>query len=140
MTIIHDYSKQARSIVLQSSQVYPRGYRNSPQYYLNNLNYYFGHAKTLILGLLFISSIFIGWFILFGENISLDYQISTLKQNIQKQNDVINSLNEEIASKIDNNKVLEWAKANGFTDLKSISYLNLKAENLAQAPSEINFK
>ncbi len=140
MTIIHDYSKQTRSIILQSSRVYPRGYRTSPRHYFNNLNYYFGQAKTLVLGGIFLSFLFLSWLILFGNNISLDYQISALKKSIQKQNDNINLLHEQLMSDIDNKKILDWAKANGFTDLKTITYLNLKTENLAQAPSSVNFK
>lgn len=108
--------------------------------YLKNFHYYEGRAKTVFLAGIFLFSYFLVWLILFGTNISLDYQIAILKQNIKKETDKINSLNEQLANHIDNNALLEWAQQNDFTELKSLSYLNLQAENLAQAPSHFNIK
>ncbi len=133
MTIIHDYSKKTRTIVLQSSRIYPRHHHLTIKYYFNELIDQFGHAKTIVLaGALIVFVIFV-WLAIFSANISLDYQISTLKKEIQKKEDSVSLLHEKVSSFISDNKIEEWAKANGFTNVKTMNYLNLSEGNLAQA-------
>ena len=139
MTIIHGYSSKTRSIVLNSSRVYPRHYHNNVKYYVNEFTDYFGHAKTIFLiGALIILAIS-SWLILFSSNISLDYQISSLKKQIQVKEDKISLLQEEASAAISDAKVLKWAQDNGFVKITSISYLNLSQGNLAQADN-LNLK
>jgi len=139
MTIIHEYSSKTRTIVLNSSRVYPRRYHNSMRYYLNEFTDYFGHAKTIFLSGALIVLFIALWLVLFNANIALDYQISTLKKEIQKKEDRISVLQEDVATSISDQKILEWAQANGFTKVTNISYLNLSAGNLAQA-DHLNLK
>lgn len=135
MTIINDYSKKTR-IVLQSSRIYPRHHRLTIKHYFNELANQFGHAKTIFLGGALIVFVIFSWLVIFSTNISLDYQISSLKKEIQKKEDSINLLHEKVFSVISDDKIEEWAKENGFTNVKSMNYLNLGEGNLAQVSSK----
>jgi len=132
MTIIHDYSKKTRTIVLQSSRVYPRHYRLTIKYYFNEIANQFGRAKTIFLGGTLIVLVILTWLVIFSTNISLDYQISSLKKGIQKKEDSISLLHEKVSSIISDDKIEEWAKENGFTNVRAMNYLNLSESNLAQ--------
>ena len=133
MTIIHDYSKKTRTIVLQSSRIYPRHHHLTIKYYFNEIANQFGRAKTIVLGGALIIFVIFAWLTIFSANISLDYQISTLKKEIQKKEDSVSLLHEKVSSFISDDKIEEWAKANGFTNVKTMNYLNLSEGNLAQA-------
>jgi len=135
MTIIHDYSKKTRTIVLQSSRIYPRHHRLTIRYYINEIANQFGHAKTVVLGGALIVFVIFAWLAIFSTNISLDYQISSLKKEIQNKEDSISLLHENVSLAISDDKIEEWAKENGFTDVKAMNYLNLSEDNLAQANS-----
>lgn len=135
MTIIHDYSNKSRTIVLQSSRIYPRHHHLTIRYYLNEFTNQFGRAKTIFLSGALIVFVIFSWLAIFSTNISLDYQISSLKKEIQKQEDSISLLHEKVSSVISDDKIEEWAKENGFTNVKAMNYLNLNEGNLAQANS-----
>jgi cell division protein FtsL len=109
------------------------------RYYLNEFTDYFGHAKTIFLSGALIVLFIALWLVLFNANIALDYQISALKKEIQEKEDKISVLQEEVATSISDQKILEWAQANDFTKVTNISYLNLSAGNLAQA-DHLNLK
>lgn len=135
MTIIHGYSKRTRTVVLQSSRIYPRHQHLTIRYYVNEITNQFGHAKAIVLGGALIVFVIFAWLAIFSTNISLDYQISSFKKEIQKKEDSISLLHEKVASIISDNKIKEWAKENGFTDVNTMNYLNLSEGNLAQANS-----
>jgi cell division protein FtsL len=109
------------------------------RYYINEIANQFGHAKTIVLGGVLIVFVIFAWLAIFSTNISLDYQISSFKKEIQKKEDSISLLHEKVFSVISDNKIEEWAKENGFTNVKAMNYLNLSEGNLAQVNS-INFK
>jgi len=132
MTIIHDYSKKTRTIVLQSSRIYPRHHRLTIKYYINEMANQLGHAKTIVLGGALMVFVIFAWLAIFSTNISLDYQISSLKKEIQNKEDSISLLHEKVSSVISDDKIEEWAKENGFTNVKAMNYLNLSEGNLAQ--------
>ncbi|NMB92288.1 MAG: hypothetical protein GYA31_01530 [Parcubacteria group bacterium] len=132
MTIIHEYSSQTRTIILNSSRIYPRHYHNSLRYYVHEFTDYFGHAKTIFLSGALIVLFIAAWLIIFSSNISLDYQISSLKKEIKDKEDKISILQEEAIAAMSDQKILEWAQANGFTKVGNISYLDLSAANLAR--------
>jgi len=132
MTIIHDYSNKTRTIVLQSSRIYPRHHRLTIKYYINEMANQLGHAKTIVAAGALIVFVIFSWLAIFSTNISLDYQISSFKKEIQKKEDSISLLHEKVSSVISDNKIEEWAKENGFTNVKAMNYLNLSEGNLAQ--------
>jgi cell division protein FtsL len=74
------------------------------------------------------------WLILYGQNISLDYQIYKLKNSITQSEEKLADLQEELASAESLEKIIKWAEENNFVKVNNVSYLNLKEENLAQSP------
>ncbi|HOK17334.1 MAG TPA: hypothetical protein PL164_01075 [Candidatus Paceibacterota bacterium] len=134
MTIIYDYSnskKIRRPVILVSSQKYPRKKFHffSP---ILDIKKYFGHIKlaVFLLAPLIISLMF--WLILYGQNISLDYQIYKVKNEISQTEENLATLQEELADAESTIAINKWAAENHFVPVKNISYLNLKEDNLAQ--------
>lgn len=134
MTIIYDYQnckKVRKPIIYTSSGCY---YLKRKRSFINkiDLREYFGHIKVfvLLLGPLLISLVY--WIILYGQNISLDFQIYKLKTSLKEKEDKLAALQEEVANQETISKITQWAEQNGFVKVKNISYLNLEEENLAQ--------
>lgn len=134
MTTIYNYNKNNRkhAIVLGASRKYSHGKKRKLQCFMNEAGECLGHIKLVIL--LLIPSLIIGgyWLMLFGKNISLNYMIPSLKNEISQKQEELNHLTEKSAFIISSQKIEEWAKDNDFIKVENISYLNLVNDNLAQ--------
>lgn len=136
MTIIHDYSPKTRTIILNSSRSYSRSYsrreRNYVRCYVREIHDTLGRVKSVVLAGILAGCLVAFWLIIFSSNISLDYQISTLKKQIQGKEESIAELQEEVSALASDEKILEWAQENGFVKVSNLTYLNLSKGNLAQ--------
>lgn len=134
MTTIYNYNKNNRkhAIVLCASRKYSHGKKRKLQCFMSEAGECLGHIKLVIL--LLIPSLIIGgyWLMLFGKNISLNYMIPSLKNEISQKQEELDYLTEKSAFIISSQKIEEWAKDNDFVKVKNISYLNLVNDNLAQ--------
>ncbi|MGC8880899.1 MAG: hypothetical protein ACP5OX_01335 [Minisyncoccia bacterium] len=134
MTIIYDYqnsTKIRRPIIYYSGRRYCFKKKKAiPNILL--LKEYFGHIKLFVflLGPVLVALVF--WLILYGQNISLDYQIYKLKGLVKESEEKLAELQEELADAETISKINQWAKENHFVKVKNVSYLNLQEENLAQ--------
>jgi len=139
MTIIHSYrNNRRRPIIFHSSKNYPRKnrwfWRNYFDYFQEMAlkNGYLGYIKVFALNFTLIGVIIFSWLIIFGANISFDYQIYSLKKEINKIEEKISVLQEKTL-KVSSREALEkWAEENGFVEVKNISYINLSEGSLAQ--------
>lgn len=134
MTIIYDYQNSTKirgSIIYYSENRY---FLKKRRNFLSkiDLKEYLGHIKIFVFlfGPLLIGLVF--WIILYGQNISLDYQIYKLKNEIKESEEKLADLQEKLADAETVSKINKWAEENGFVKIKNISYLNLQEENLAQ--------
>lgn len=134
MTIIYDYqnsTKIRRPIIYYSSL--PYCFRKKKQLsHVLRLKEYFGHIKLFVflLGPVLMALVF--WLILYGQNISLDYQIYKLKGSVKELDEKLAELQEELADAETISKINQWAEENHFVKVKNVSYLNLQEENIAQ--------
>lgn len=129
MTIIHTYSSNNNMIHVFSvmRKKHSRYIFRAPYLLLN------GVAKTTILISIFIAA-FVGlWLFVFCSKLSLDYKISLLKNNIKQEEEKINYLHESLAQNISDDKIMAWAKNNGFVPITAIKYVKIDTPNLAQA-------
>jgi len=136
MTIIYDYQnfkKVRRPIILYSNHKYPHKKRYFP-FLTFEVKEYFGHIKLFVFLLSPIIMAIVFWLILYGQNISLDYQIYKLKNSITQSEEKLADLQEELAGAESMEKIIKWAEENNFVKVNNVSYLNLKEENLAQSP------
>jgi len=133
MTIIYNSSKNRRkqAIILNSSKKL-RNNKRKWRYLINGAGEYLGHIKLTFLFLAPILIISGFWLVLFGQNISADYKIYNLKQELSQTEDRINYLNEQTTIITSREKVTKWAEQNNFVKVKTISYLDLSNKNLAQ--------
>jgi len=133
MTIIYNSSKNRRkqAIILNSSKKL-RNNKRKWRYLINGAGEYLGHIKLTFLFLAPILIISGFWLVLFGQNISADYKIYNLKQELSQTEDRINYLNEQATIITSREKVTKWAEQNNFVKVKTISYLDLSNKNLAQ--------
>ncbi|HPC30993.1 MAG TPA: hypothetical protein PK119_00810 [Candidatus Paceibacterota bacterium] len=134
MTIIYDYSnskKIRRPIVLVSSRKYPskKFHFFSP---ILDIKKHFGHIKLAVFLFAPLITFLIFWLILYGQNISLDYQIYKLRNEISQTEEKLATLQEELADAQSTVEINKWAEENHFVPVKNISYLNLKEDNLAK--------
>lgn len=134
MTTIYNYNKNNRkhSIVLGSDRKHSFRKKRKLQCFINEAGEYIGHIKLIIL--LLIPFLMIGscWLMLFGKNISLNYMIHNLKDEISQNQEELDYLTEESAFITSSQEIEEWAKDNDFIKVDNISYLNLMNDNLAQ--------
>jgi len=134
MTTIYNYNKNNRkhSIVLSSAKKYSSRKKRKLQFFMNEAGEYIGHIKLIIL--LLIPFLMIGscWLMLFGKNISLNYMINNLKNEISQNQEELDYLTEKSAFITSSQEIEEWAENNGFIKVGRISYLNLINDNLAQ--------
>jgi len=134
MTTIYNYNKNNRkhAIVLGASRKYSHSKKRKLQSFMNEAGECLGHIKLVIL--LLIPSLIIGgyWLMLFGKNISLNYMIPSLKNEISQKQEELDYLTEKSAFIISSQKIEEWAEDNDFVKVENISYLNLVNDNLAQ--------
>lgn len=72
------------------------------------------------------------WLALYGKNISLNYKIYNLKNEISQNKEDLNLLTEESTFITSSQEIEKWAQDNGFVEVEHISYLNLTNDNLAQ--------
>jgi len=138
MTIIYncDSAKKRKPLILDSSRRYfshSKSAKNKFRHLARLTEKNFGRIKTLFIvaaPFLIISGY---WLYLYGRNISLDYRVFNLKQElsqIEKDNSV---LEEKVAKVISFDEIKAWAETNGFSEVKNISYLNLNSSDLIQA-------
>ena len=134
MTTIYNYNKNNRkdSIVLSSAKKYSSRKKRKLQCFINEAGECLGHIKLVIL--LLIPFLIIGgyWLMIFGKNISLNYMIYNLKNEISQNQEELDYLTEKSAFITSSQEIEEWAKDNGFIKVEHISYLNLINDNLAQ--------
>ena len=134
MTTIYNYNKNNRkhSIVLSSTKKYSSRKKRKFQCFMNEAGEYIGYIKLVIL--LLIPFLMIGgcWLMLFGKNISLNYMINNLKNEISQNQEELDYLTEKSAFITSSQEIEEWAKDNDFIKVGHISYLNLINDNLAQ--------
>ena len=134
MTTIYNYNKNNRkhSIVLSSAKRYSSRKKRKLQFFMNEAGEYIGHIKLIIL--LLIPFLMIGscWLMLFGKNISLNYMINNLKNEISQNQEELDYLTEKSAFITSSQEIEEWAENNGFIKVGRISYLNLINDNLVQ--------
>jgi len=134
MTTIYNYNKKNKKPlpVLSFSRRYSSRRGRKLQYFVNEAGEYLGHIKLVIL--LLIPFLIIGgyWLILFGKNISLNYKIHNLKNEISQIEKDIDLLIEKSTFIISSQEIEKWAQDNGFVEIEHISYLNLTNDNLAQ--------
>jgi cell division protein FtsL len=127
MTIIHTYNKH----IFKNKIVARR--RNYSLITLTRSVLLDGNVKITLLLSILVLSVFGLWLYIFCSKLSLDYRISVLKSEIKKEEEIINSLHESLASNISDAKIKSWAKDNGFVPITSVRYLKLDTQNLAQA-------
>ncbi len=134
MTTIYNCNKNNRkhAIVLHSARKYSSRKKRKLQCFINEAGEYIGHIKLVIL--LLIPFLMIGscWLVLFGKNISLNYMIHNLKNEISQNQEELDYLTEKSAFITSSQEIEEWARDNGFIKVGHISYLNLMNDNLAQ--------
>jgi len=134
MTTIYNYNKnnKKRSIVLSFGKKYNSRKGRKLKNFVNEAGEYLGHIKLVIL--LLIPFLMIGgcWLALYGKNISLNYKIYNLKNEISKTKEDLNLLTEESIFVTSSQEIEKWAQDNGFVEVGHISYLNLTNDNLAQ--------
>jgi len=134
MTTIYNYNKnnKKRSIVLSFGKKYNSRKGRKLKNFVNEAGEYLGHIKLVIL--LLIPFLMIGgcWLALYGKNISLNYKIYNLKNEISQNKEDINLLTEESTFITSSQEIEKWAQDNGFVEVEHISYLNLTNDNLAQ--------
>lgn len=134
MTTIYNYNKNNRkhAVVLCTSRKCSHRKKRKLQYFMSDAGECLGHIKLVIL--LLIPSLIIGgyWLMLFGKNISLNYMIPSLKNEISQKQEELDYLTEKSAFIISSPKIEEWAENNDFVKVENISYLNLVNDNLAQ--------
>ena len=134
MTIIYNTNKnyKNRSMLFNANKRLSRHNRRKWKCFVYDTGNYLGHIKFTFL-LLAPIFIFCGlWLVLFGKNISADYRIYSLKQELKQRESQINNLNEQIANITSREKIIEWAELNNFVKVNTISYLDLSNKNLAQ--------
>lgn len=132
-------NRQALIVLQSSSRRYRPTMRSCFKSYFNRMADQWGHAKTVFLSGILIALVVCSWLVIFSANITLDYQISTLKKETRAKEDSINLLHEEVASIIADNKIQEWAQANGFVEVKIMHYVDLNEGNLVQANNDNQF-
>lgn len=134
MTTIYNYNKNNKKhpILLGYAKKYSSCKKRKLQCFMNEAGECFGHIKLVIF--LLVPSLIIGgyWLMLFGRNISLNYTINNLKNEISQNQEKLDYLTEESAFFTSSQEIEEWAKDNGFIKVEHISYLNLINDNLAQ--------
>jgi hypothetical protein len=134
MTTIYNCNKNNRkhAIVLRSARKYSSRKKRKLQCFINEAGEYIGHIKLVIL--LLIPFLMIGscWLVLFGKNISLNYMIHNLKNEISQNQEELDYLTERSAFITSSQEIEEWARDNDFIKVENISYLNLMNDNLAQ--------
>ena len=134
MTTIYNYNKNNKkcSIVLSFGKKYNSRKGRKLKNFVNEAGEYLGHIKLVIL--LLIPFLMIGgcWLALYGKNISLNYKIYNLKNEISKTKEDLNLLTEESIFVTSSQEIEKWAQDNGFVEVGHISYLNLTNDNLAQ--------
>jgi len=134
MTTIYNYNKKNKKplAVLSFGRRYSSRRGRKLQYFVNEAGEYLGHIKLVIL--LLIPFLIIGgyWLILFGKNISLNYKIHNLKNEISQAEKDIDLLTEKSTFIISSQEIEKWAQDNDFVEVEHISYLNLTNDNLAQ--------
>lgn len=134
MTTIYNCNKNDRKhpIVLGSARKYSLRKKRKLRCFINEAGDYIGHIKLVILVLIPFLMIGSYWLMLFGKNISLDYMIGNLKNEINQAQEELDYLTEKSAFITSSQKIEEWAKDNDFTKIEHISYLDLTNDNLAQ--------
>jgi len=134
MTTIYKYNKNNRkhSILLGVTRRHNSMGKRKLKCFVNNAGESFGYIKLAIF--LFIPFFVIGgyWLMLFGKNISLNYVIYNLKNEISNNQEALDILTEKSSFITSSQKIEEWAKDNDFIKVGRISYLNLTNDNLAQ--------
>ena len=134
MTTIYKYNKNNRKhlILLGSAKRHSSMKKRKLQCFMNNAGESLGYIKLAIF--LFIPFLVIGgcWLMLFGKNISLNYVIYNLKNEISQSQEKLDILTEKSEFIISSQEIEEWAKNNDFIEVGHISYLNLTNDNLAQ--------
>jgi len=134
MTTIYNCNKDNRkhSMVLGPVRKYSSRKKRKLRGFINEAGEYIGHIKLVIL--LLIPFLMIGgcWLMLFGKNISLNYMIHSLKNEISQNQEELDYLTEKSTFITSSLEIEEWAKDNDFIKVEHISYLNLINDNLAQ--------
>jgi hypothetical protein len=135
MTIIYNHNNNRRnqSIVLNSRRrLSSRGNKRKWRSFVSGAGEYFGHIKLTFFFLAPIIIVSGFWLLIFGQNISADYKIYNLKQELSQIEDQINSLHEKAAVITSTGKVQDWAEENNFVPVETFSYLDLNNKNLVQ--------
>lgn len=133
MTIIYNYNKKNKSrYVILNSTKRRFSWKRKMRYFFSGAGKQLGHISIIVFALMPFFTLGICWIILFGQNISLDYKIYNLKQELSKIEDEINELQEKSMEIISFETTEKWAESNGFIKVKNISYLDLTNESLAQ--------
>ncbi|MDD3491728.1 MAG: hypothetical protein PHG13_02105 [Candidatus Pacebacteria bacterium] len=134
MTIIYNSTKNKgrQAMILNSKKRLTRNNKRKWRCFVNDAGQYLGHIKLVFLFAMPIVIISGFWLVLFGQNISADYKIISLKQELNQIEDNINYLNEQSAIIVSREKVTEWAELNNFVKAQAISYLDMGNKNLAQ--------
>ncbi|MDD3098599.1 MAG: hypothetical protein PHU82_02115 [Candidatus Pacebacteria bacterium] len=135
MTIIHNHNKNYRyqSIALNSRRkLSSRNHRRKWKFFVNGASEYLGHIKLTFFFLAPIIIISGFWLLIFGQNISADYKIYSLKNELTQIEDRINFLHEKSANITSTEKIEDWAEENDFVPVKVFSYLDLSNKNLVQ--------
>jgi len=134
MTTIYNYNRNNRKHAIASgaSRKYSHSKKRKLRCLMSEAGECLGHIKLVIL--LLVPSLIIGgyWLMLFGKNISLNYKIPSLKNEISQKQEELDYLTEKSAFIISSQKIEDWAKDNDFVKVENISYLNLTNDNLAQ--------
>jgi hypothetical protein len=134
MTTIYKYNKNNRkhSVILGFTRNNSSIKKRKFKCFLNNAGESLGYIKLAIF--LFIPFLVIGgyWLMLFGKNISLNYVIYNLKNEISQNQEELDILTEKSSFITSSQKIEEWAEENDFIKVGRISYLDLKNDNLAQ--------
>jgi len=132
MSIIYNYNNHFSShLKLGSSYWSRRRRRASGKYTFRELKNYLGQVKIFIIPLSLVAILAGYWLMLFGSNISLNYQIYQAKTNIAALEKEANLLRERAAEETSDQELAAWAQANGFTRVEKISYLPLENDRLA---------
>ncbi len=135
MTIIY-YPQQKKRVYLSSRK--RRFYtKKHLKFHFNALKNYpaFGFIKTSCFLIFPFILVFFGWLLLFSKNISLNYHLYQLKQDINRLEKDLNIIKEKSLNNYTSLKLNDWLEKNGFVEVKNLSYLDLTDENIALKPS-----
>lgn len=130
MTTVYQYSNSRKSKGLFSH----RGSRQKRKWqcWMNEAGECLGHIKLAIFLMAPAVVMLVSCLALFGRNISMNYKIYNLKNEISAAQEELDVLTEASASLASSQKIEEWAEENGFVKINCISYVDLSNENLAQ--------